>query len=120
MQISSDENNDLHANQRLILGSSQDLQTLAELILDKENNDLPLKLLEKQPVGIILQDFNGHIKYANETSARIHGFSNREFLKLDFLKDQLIAPVDQKKITSILSKIKSTKQCSAPQKVDKY
>lgn len=109
MQLSSDDNSDLYVKLAPFSGSSLDLQTLAELILDKKNNDLSLRLLEKQPVGIILQDLDGNRIYANETSARIHGFSSREFMLLDYRQAQLITPLDCKKITSILTKIKSTK-----------
>lgn len=90
-------------------GNYQELQLLAKLILEQKGNSQFLKYLDALPIGVTLQDLNGNIVFANKPAARTHGYSHREFTQSNISRDDIIAPVDRKKITTVFSNIQQTK-----------
>lgn len=90
-------------------GKHQELELLAQLILDQKSDSKFSKYLDSLPVGITLQDLQSNIIYANKTAARIHGYSHKEFTQTNISREDIIAPVDRERITEVFSNIEQHK-----------
>ncbi len=90
-------------------GNYQELELLAQIILDQKGNIKFTKYLDLLPVGITIQDLNSTVIYANKTAAHIHGYSHREFTQANISREDIIAPVDQERISEVLSNIEQNK-----------
>jgi len=86
-----------------------DIQRLADLILDKENNSSLLKLLDTLSLGIVIQDIDGDFIYSNKVAAALHGYTSQEFVQSEIRREQIIAAGDRKKLAAAISNIQTTK-----------
>ena len=71
---------DINGKINEIIGVSRDIT--ANRIANEEKKILA-QMLDYTNVGVIVHDFNGEFIYFNQTSHKLHGYSNNEFFKLN-------------------------------------